>query len=134
MNIGNNIKMFRSEKGISQEKLAVALGISSRTLQNYESGETIPTIDMLFEISKLLDVPLNNLMYGCETGMNPPIEEKDLKCKTRIKIMTDCDVHELETNVNQWLSEQVNIKVTDMKFIVENHYAYVTIRYEKVGD
>lgn len=37
-----DIKKIREQLGVSQEKLAEMLGVHSRTVQNWESGTTIP--------------------------------------------------------------------------------------------
>lgn len=37
----NSIKRLRNERGISQQKCADEIGISLRTFQRYENGETI---------------------------------------------------------------------------------------------
>lgn len=39
---GKEIKGIRDSLGISQERLAEILGVSSRTIQNWEAGGTIP--------------------------------------------------------------------------------------------
>ena len=37
-----NIKKYRDENGLTQQSMAALLGVSFRTIQNYESGGTIP--------------------------------------------------------------------------------------------
>ena len=39
---GKNLKFLRTQKGISQEEFAKRLGVSSRTVQNWECGKKIP--------------------------------------------------------------------------------------------
>lgn len=58
MNIGEKIKIFRIEKGLTQKELANRLGKSIRTIQKYEKGDIVPTIDLLIEIGKVLNIEL----------------------------------------------------------------------------
>ncbi|NMF06555.1 helix-turn-helix transcriptional regulator [Clostridium beijerinckii] len=53
MNIGNAIKVYRDKQGLTQEDLAMKLNKSTRTIQRYESGQTMPSmkvIDKIFNI------------------------------------------------------------------------------------
>lgn len=74
MNIGDNIRKYRTEKQISQEKLAVELGISSRTLQSYEANKTEPSYSLLKRIANILDIPTDLLTgeesYSKQTNRN----------------------------------------------------------------
>ncbi len=63
--IGNRIRTARKQKGLSQTELANLLGKSMRTIQKYESGEIEPSIAIINEIAKRLDVESAYLMgYG----------------------------------------------------------------------
>lgn len=63
--IGNRIRTTRKKKGLSQTELANLLGKSMRTIQKYESGEIEPSIAIINEIAKRLDVESAYLMgYG----------------------------------------------------------------------
>ena len=50
--IGNRIKEARTKKGLSQEALAKKIGISKRTLINYEKNEQEPTVTTIINIAK----------------------------------------------------------------------------------
>lgn len=75
MSIGENIKKYRSEKEISQEKLAIKIDVSSRTLQSYEAGRTAPTIDVIKRIAIALDVPFYKLIENDESLSVEDIQE-----------------------------------------------------------
>lgn len=49
------IKEFRLTKGLSQAKLAQECGISLRTLQRFESLESVPSMDQFFNIFNYID-------------------------------------------------------------------------------
>lgn len=57
----NYMKKARLEKGLSQAKVAQAVGVSSCVPFRWESGKTKPTISVKEALSKLLDVPIDKL-------------------------------------------------------------------------
>src|SRR3990170_1732551 len=57
--IGAGIKARRKELGLSQEKLAEALGVSYQQVQRYENGTNLLSTDKLQIIAKALEVPVS---------------------------------------------------------------------------
>ncbi|MCM0668170.1 MULTISPECIES: helix-turn-helix domain-containing protein [Flavobacterium] len=55
--IGRNISRIRELKGMKQEALAIAIGLSQQTVSNIESSETIDN-EKLTEIAKALGVSI----------------------------------------------------------------------------
>ena len=60
--IGEQIKAARKAKGVSQEKLAVRLGVVRQTVSKWENGMSVPDADVLIKIAELLDVPGSQLL------------------------------------------------------------------------
>ena len=63
--ISNNVKNYRLEKGFSQEKLALDIGIKSIAFySNCENNKYDKRFNLehLYKISKSLNVPLENLI------------------------------------------------------------------------
>lgn len=58
-----NLKHLRLAQGISQVELAKELDISSRKLQRLESGEAIPSLDLLLRLSTIFNTSLENLVH-----------------------------------------------------------------------
>ena len=54
--IGKRIKEFRKALHLNQTELAEKLGKTMRTIQKYESGEIQPSIAMINEIAKALEI------------------------------------------------------------------------------
>lgn len=60
--IAKNIKKYRKEKGLSQDKLARLADVAHATIIKIESGGIqSPTIDTVQKIAKALDISLENL-------------------------------------------------------------------------
>jgi len=61
--IAKNIKKYRKEKGLSQDKLARLADVAHATIIKIESGGIqSPTIDTVQKIAKALGVGLEDLM------------------------------------------------------------------------
>lgn len=60
--IARRVKYFRSRKGLTQEELAEKSGLSDRTIQRIENGETEPRGDSLKKLSKALEVSPDEIL------------------------------------------------------------------------
>lgn len=52
----NNIKVFRKNKGYSQEKLAEKTGISVDYISLIECGKRTPSVKTIIKISEILEI------------------------------------------------------------------------------
>ena len=57
------MKQARSEKGLSQQALADALGVSRQTINAIEKGDYNPTIRLCVGICRVLGLTLNDLFW-----------------------------------------------------------------------
>lgn len=62
MSIGENIRLHRKEKGLTQEELGELVGISGVAVMRYEKGQREPKQETLLKISKALGVHLRDLI------------------------------------------------------------------------
>ena len=61
--IGKNIKRYRQDKGLSQDKLSKLADLSLNTVVKIELDESPnPTIETIQRIAKALDVSVENLL------------------------------------------------------------------------
>ncbi len=60
-NLGLSIAYFRKAVGISQQELADKMDISYQTISRIENANTGLSADMLFELSKALNISLGEL-------------------------------------------------------------------------
>ncbi len=54
--IGNRIRKYRKEIGLTQEQLAEAIGVTKSRVSNWEQGINRPDADILAELCKALNV------------------------------------------------------------------------------
>lgn len=83
MNIGEKIKFFRNEKGMTQVDLANKSGIQVRTIQRYESGNSRAKYNVLNQIANALNIPVQCfssvdelLKQQTEYIMSLPVEQR----------------------------------------------------------
>jgi transcriptional regulator with XRE-family HTH domain len=60
--VGGNLRRLRSKAGLSLEKLSKASGVSRAMLGQVELGQSAPTINVLWKISRALGVPFSALI------------------------------------------------------------------------
>lgn len=71
-----NLKNYRKESGLTQEKLADYLGIAFQTISKWERGETYPDITMLPEIASFFKVSVDDLLGVNRAESKKEIEEQ----------------------------------------------------------
>ncbi len=62
LSLAENIRMFRKQKKMTQEKLAEALGVTVGAVYKWESGLSQPELGMLVEIADFFDVSVDVLI------------------------------------------------------------------------
>ncbi len=68
--VGLRIRMRRKEMGVSQERLADALGITFQQVQKYERGANRVSASKLWEIAGALKTPVGYFYDGLDGGAN----------------------------------------------------------------
>ena len=61
-NIGNNIRVARKAKNLSQEELAFKINSARNFIGCIERGEKAPTVYVLYKIAAVLNIPIDNLL------------------------------------------------------------------------
>lgn len=60
----NRICLIRSRNDLSQNQLADILGITQKTLSNYETNKTEIPSDILFKLSEIFNVSIDYILYN----------------------------------------------------------------------
>ena len=66
MNLSDRIQNLRKTKGLSQEELAEALGVSRQAVSKWESGQSSPDLDKIVQLSEYFGVSTDHLLKGTE--------------------------------------------------------------------
>lgn len=85
--VGNRVRLRRMLIGMSQEKLGELLGLTFQQVQKYEKGVNRIGAGRLFQVSRILSVPIDYFYEGvvdqlpnpapgfAEDAANPPVME-----------------------------------------------------------
>ena len=77
MTLGDRLKMYRTQKGVSQEKIAEMLDVSRQAVTKWEAGQTTPSSDNLIALANLYDVSLDELIGKSENEIISTEGEKE---------------------------------------------------------
>ena len=105
--LAGKLKTARSLMGLStravSQKLAPRFSISHATIANYESGRTIPPLDVLAALAELYERPLT---WFLERGkVLTGVQYRNLKSRVRM-----LDLHMFEADVQRWIDAYVNLE------------------------
>lgn len=78
MNCGQKIKQLRLEKQLSQKQLGEILNVSDKTISKWETGRTLPDIEMIQKIAQYFHVFIDELIN----------QRKGMKLKTKKLIIS----------------------------------------------
>lgn len=68
--IGEKIRIYRKQKGWTQQELGKEIGMSKNAIGNYEKGFRSPKKDTLFKLANAFDISIDDLF--------PPIKKSDI--------------------------------------------------------
>ncbi len=63
MKFGDNLRKIRKSKKMSQEQLAEKMNVTRQSVSKWENGESYPEMSNIFELCKVFNCKLNELVY-----------------------------------------------------------------------
>lgn len=99
MSIGEKIKKYRKEKGLTQRELADKLNIATNSLSRYETGERRPPIDMIEKIAEILNVTPIQLMYDeeVENTLNQSADDEAQRQEMYLKKLREDTINKYDS-------------------------------------
>ncbi|OFK79343.1 transcriptional regulator [Anaerosphaera sp. HMSC064C01] len=79
MKLGNHIKHYRNEKGLSQEELAERVYVTRQTISNWENNKNYPDINSIVLLSEIFEISIDNLIKGDLEQMKKEINSEEVK-------------------------------------------------------
>jgi len=113
MNIGENIKRIREEKGLLQKQVAASVGVHPSNYSKIEKGEREPSIEVLDKIAKLFGLSVYQIIHPEE---NTP-QEVTINDKTTIEQMRL--IQKLEEKDKNTIFNIIETMLTKKKFKLE---------------
>lgn len=78
MNISDRIQALRKSRGITQEQLADAVGVSRQAVSKWEAEQASPDLERIVAMAEYFDVTTDYLLRGIE-----PVKEKKSRASAR---------------------------------------------------
>lgn len=128
--IPERIKEARIYRGLTQQELAKEVGVIRQTICNYEVGINTPPLDMLLEISKKLDFPINFFYKKriiCNDQGEVYFRSSRIPCKK--KEMLEQQLNYLSTEIMYFIEQYINlpeVNLVDVEY--KEEYTYDDIR------
>ena len=69
IHVGSRVRLRRTLLGLSQEKLGDAVGLTFQQIQKYERGANRIGASRLFQLSRILDVPISFFFEDLPSGL-----------------------------------------------------------------
>ena len=73
VHVGQAVRRLRKARGVSQEALAAALGLTFQQVQKYENGANRVSASKLFQISRFLQVEVSAFFEGAPMDDAPTL-------------------------------------------------------------
>lgn len=86
--IGKYLRDLRRRRGMSQQELALALGVSKQTISNWEVGSKVPRMKTVEKIANIFGVSRNSILAGLPVEMLEQEGQED----RRVVDLTDLDI------------------------------------------
>ena len=71
MSFRDNLQYLRAERNMTQEQLAMLLGVSRQSVTKWEAEKSVPDMSRLIKMCQLFDCTLDDLVTGDLTGRTP---------------------------------------------------------------
>lgn len=113
------IKLRKKNKK-SQESIAERIGITQQTYGNYESGKRLPSIDILYSLAKLYNVPSDFLIGITDSDKN----DKDIQTAVDLLGLSDKSVETLLSENNASMPENWVVSTMDCLNMFIEHDAF----------
>lgn len=77
MELGSQIKKYRSQNSLSQDALAERIYVSRQTISNWENDKSYPDVKSLILLSEVFQVSIDNLIKGDLKEMKQEIDKQE---------------------------------------------------------
>lgn len=63
MKLQNRLREIRTERNLTQEKLAGMVGVTRQTIISVEKGKFVPSVKLSLELAQALDISIDQLFW-----------------------------------------------------------------------
>ena len=142
LTIGERIKKYRNEKGLTQEELSKILLVSRSARSTWEIGRNYPDLDSIVLLSDIFEISLDELLKEDNT-MVTKISKEQKRGKLNKKLvvyllgvivfllLTIGFILYQTTDFNQYISTKI---VSNVELTEENAYKWKQVSFNQKGD
>lgn len=105
MNISDRIQSLRKAKGITQEQLADAVGVSRQAVSKWEAEQSVPDLERVVAMAEYFDVTTDYILRGIEPAPTAQARER-VSPRTMCIIATALDAAGLIIGGGLWFEYQ----------------------------
>lgn len=137
MEIGKQIKKYRTDRKLSQEALAERIFVSRQTISNWENDKNYPDMKSLLLLSSLFNVSLDILVKGDLEEMKKEIKKEEIsKFEKDGKIFTILLISDIILGVPlmKVFGKNIGFLIFILIWIVSMYYASKIERHKKNND
>jgi transcriptional regulator with XRE-family HTH domain len=86
MNLAENIKKLREEKGLLQKQVATEIGLKPAHYNKIENGQVEPSIDVLDKLAQLFGVTIDQIVH-LEKGIPKEVKIEDKTATEQLRLI-----------------------------------------------
>ncbi len=110
-NIGQFLRQLRKEKNLTQEQLGDCLGVAGKTVSRWETGNYLPSIDMLQALSRFYGITINEILSGKRLSESQYREAAEENLKETVRQSSFSLAERIAFYKRKWLMEHVAFMV-----------------------
>lgn len=130
MSFGNNLRLIRKEKGLTQEQLAEMLNVSRQAVSKWESDIGYPETEKLIIIAKELGISLDYLMDNV-----PPKKSENDKVRTDKTVVAPIGENKIVIKMfdGRRTVNCLSVEYSKIAFPAKNEPPYILCGVDRVG-
>ena len=109
--MGSFLAELRKEHNLTQAELGEKLGVTNKTISRWETGNYMPPVEMLEELSNMYGMTINELLSGKKLSTEEYKEMAETNIKETLKASTFELKEKQEYFKKKWLRDHVAIMV-----------------------
>lgn len=110
MNIGNKIRSYRRQKGLTQKQLGSLINKSEISIRKYEAGDTNIPLEVIYSIANVLDIDSLELI-GMHRDNSGYLDLFKKYMDSKGFFITDNEfISEIEKHISEYINFKINTK------------------------
>ena len=109
--MGSFLAELRKEHNLTQAELGEKLGVTNKTVSRWETGNYMPPVEMLEELSNMYGMSINELLSGKKLTTEEFKEMAEINIKETLKVSAFELKEKQEFYKKKWLKDHVAIMV-----------------------